>query len=68
MRLANIQDGGGRHLKKQNYMITTIFIGRSGSSFVGRTAFTLGMQLKKKSEIGKIQHGGGRHLEKASTS
>jgi hypothetical protein len=53
MRLANIQDGGSRQLEKQNYMITTIFIGRSGSSFVSRTAFTQGVQLKEKSKIGK---------------
>jgi hypothetical protein len=53
MRLADIQDSSGRHLEKQNYMLTTIFIGLSGSSFVRRTAFTQAMQLKEKSEVGK---------------
>jgi hypothetical protein len=66
VRLAKIQDGVGRHLEKQNYVITTVFIGRSCSNFVGRTRFILVVHVSTGLErrLADIQDGGGSHLEK----
>jgi hypothetical protein len=68
VRLAKIEDGGGRHLDIQIYIITTVFIGRSYSNLSVGLYSLRDSSMSFKMGFVKIQDGGGRHLEKANTS
>jgi hypothetical protein len=65
---AEIQDGGGRHLENQLYVITTVFMIRLCSNFYHSTApYQLAVfeNVIGKRDKAEIQDGGGRHLRKS---